>query len=115
MSFDESLPDVSAFPAALFSKMPGDTVYSIMKDRYNLEYDDILREGVEKMSSLREDTYNWGFREGREEGSKEKSVDVIVSLVIDKNWSIEEALDFLSVSNDMNDPIRAEVFRRLGC
>ena len=117
--YDESLPDVSAFPAALFSKMPDDAVHGIMKDRYNLEYDDVLREGVEKMSSLREDTYNWGFREGREEGreegSREKGVDVIVSLVIDKNWSIEEALDFLSVSNDMNDPIRAEVFRRLGC
>ena len=113
--YDESLPDVSAFPAALFSKMPGDTVYSIMKDRYNLEYDDILREGVEKMSSLREDTYNWGFREGKEEGSKERCIDVIVSLVTEKNWSIEEALDFLSVPNVPNDPIRAEVFKRLGC
>ena len=71
------------------------------------------------MSSLREDTYNWGYREGREEGrkegSKERCIDVIVSLVTDKNWSIEEALDFLSVPNVPNDPIRTEVLRRLGC
>ena len=65
------------------------------------------------MSSLREDTFNSGLRVGREEERK-RSIDVIITLVTEKNWSIEEAMDLFSVSDDMDDPIRAELFRRLG-
>ena len=69
------------------------------------------------MSSLREDTFNSGLRVGREEGRAEerkRCIDVIITLVTEKNWSIEEAMDLFSVSDDMDDPIRAELYRRLG-
>ena len=116
--YDDALPEVSAFPAALFSKLPDDAVHEIMKDRFNIEYDDVLREGVERMSSLREDTFNSGLRVGREEGRAEERdricIDAIMTLVTEKNWSIEEAMGLFSVSDDMDDPIRAELFRRLG-
>ena len=65
------------------------------------------------MSSLREDTFNSGLRVGREE-ERERCIDAIMTLVTEKNWSIEEAMDLFSVSDDMDDPIRAELFRRLG-
>ena len=70
------------------------------------------------MSSLREDTFNSGLRVGREEGRAEERericIDAIITLVTEKNWSIEEAMDLFSVSDDMDDPIRAELYRRLG-
>ena len=115
--YDESLPDVSAFPAALFSKMPGDLVYEIMKDRFNIEYDDVLREGVEKMSSLREDTYNRGFREGREEGREEGIIDslsdTLVLLMKEEGWSLEKALSLSSVPDSMREYVRKETLRKL--
>ena len=134
--YDEHLPDVSAFPAALFSKLPGNAVYEIMKDRFNIEYDDVLREGVEKMSSLRqdtynrgyrdgvekmsslrEDTYNRGYREGREEGREEGMIDslseTIVLLMKNEGWSIEKALSLSSVPDSMKESVRKEVLRRL--
>ena len=120
--YEESLPDVSAFPAALFSKMPGNVVYEIMKDRFNIEYDDVLREGVEKMSSLREDTYNWGFREGkeegREEGRQEGSVnslsDFLISYIKEKNIPVDEIINSPSIPEDLRELVRKEVYRKLG-
>ena len=118
MSFDDSLPDVSAFPAALFSKLPEDVVYEIIKDRFNIEYDDVLREGVEKMSSLREDTYNWGFREGKEEGRQEGSVnslsDFLISYIKEKNIPVDEIINSPSIPEDLRELVRKEVYRKLG-
>ena len=113
--YDDSLPDVSAFPAALFSKLPGDAVYDIMKDRFNIEYDDILREGVEKMSSLREDTYNWGFREGREEGSINSLSDFLVSYIKEKGIPVDEIINSPSIPDNLRESVRKEVYRKLGC
>ena len=90
-----------------------------MMDRFNIEYDDVLREGVERMSSLREDTYNRGFREGKEEGRLEGSIlsisDMILFLMKDRGWSVEEAIRNTPVPKDLIEPVRAEVNRRTGC
>ena len=92
-------------------------------DRFNIEYDDVLREGVEKLSSLREDTYNRGFREGKEEGKLEGKLegsilsisDMILFLMKDRGWSVEEAIRNTPVPKDLIEPVRAEVNRRTGC
>ena len=92
-------------------------------DRFNTEYDDVLREGVEKLSSLREDTYDRGFREGKEEGRLEGRLegfvlsisDMILYLMRDRGWSAEEAIRNIPVPKDLIEPVRAEVSRRTGC
>ena len=123
--YDKDLPDVSAFPAALFSKLPGDTVYDIMMDRFNIEYDDVLREGVERMSSLREDTYNRGFNDGQVDGierGREEGIDLgminslsdtVVALVKEEKWSLEKAISLSSIPDGLKESVRKEAVRKL--
>ena len=69
-----------------------------------------LYSGVEKMSSLREDTYNWGYREGVIQTYSE----IILSKLKEENCSIDEAIQSLYIPSDTIEKVKTEVNRKLG-
>ena len=96
-----------------------------MMDRFNIEYDDVLREGVERMSSLREDTYNRGFNDGQVDGierGREEGIDLgminslsdtVVALVKEEKWSLEKAISLSSIPDGLKESVRKEAVRKL--
>ena len=115
--YDSELPDVMAFPTALFSKMSKDERSEVMMDRFNIEFDDIISKEVDDMASIGEDTYDRGFddgiEKGIEKGIEDKSIDMIISLITEEGWDLDRAIAFVKVSDDRADHIRNEVLKRL--
>ena len=111
--YDSSLPDVSAFPAALFSEMNMNERQELMSQRFNITLSDILLREVDGMLSLGEDTYRHGLRVGREEGRAEgvaegiaeTKADLVIRLVRDRGWSLEDAFSFTEVPEDLRDTV----------
>ena len=127
-SYDDALPDASALPALLFNNMDDDEREGAIWDRFNIEYDDVLRKEVNDMASITQDSYDWGYdeglakgrAEGRAEGMAEGMAniisclsDTVISLTSDKGWPLDEALAFMKVSDDLKAPLEEEVRRRL--
>lgn len=111
--YDSSLPDVSAFPAALFSKMSVKERQELMSQKFNISLDDAMNREVDNMASMGEDTYKYGFSEGVKEGIKNNTIDSIVRLVKKKGMDISEAMSLMEVPEDMADEIQKEVMERL--
>ena len=115
--YDSSLPDVSAFPAALFSEMNMNERRELMSQRFNITLSDILLKEVDGMLSLGEDTYRHGLRVGREEGRAEgraegvaegiaeTKADLVIRLVRDKGWLLEDAFSFAGVPEDLRETV----------
>lgn len=111
--YDSSLPDVSAFPAALFSEMDMSERQELMSQRFNITLSDILLKEVDGMFSLGEDTYRHGLRVGREEGRAEgvaegiaeTKADLVIRLVRDKGWLLEDAFSFAEVPEDLRKTV----------
>ena len=119
-SYDDSLPDESAFPAALFSQMNEEERHDVMKDRFNIEFDDFLDREVNRMASLGEDTYNHGFREGKAEGRAESDIiaieaatQTIIRLVKDERWPLDKAMSTVVIPDELKEKVETEVRKRL--
>ena len=61
------------------------------------------------MFSLGEDTYRHGLRvgreEGRAEGMAETKADLVIRLVRDKGWLLEDAFSFAEVPEDLRETV----------
>lgn len=111
--YDSNLPDISAFPAALFSMMTSDERRDLMMDRFNIELDDVLNRGVGELASIGQDTWNKGYREGREESIKGYS-ETAAFLVREKGFTLEEAIQSIQSPPGMKPRIEEETRRILG-
>ena len=69
------------------------------------------------MTSIRQDVYEWGFDDGKDEGiikgKIENSIDIAVRLVEERNWSPEETIYFIEIPNGHHDYVAEEVNKRL--
>ena len=119
-SYDDSLPDASAFPAAVFKLIEGKEQQSKAEDRFKISFDDLIAREVIGTSSVGMDAYNHGFREGKAEGKAETeataievAVSTILQLVNDEDWSLEKALSLPMVSADIRDRVEEAVRKQL--
>ena len=110
--YDSSLPDPMAFVSILF-KLPEDERNIVMKDRFNIEIDDVLNRELREMASIWQDNYDKGFdqgmEKGMEKGMEEKLFEIVSSLVKEKGWSIEEALSLSSDSEEVKESVRRRI------
>ena len=115
-SYDSSLIDQLAFSTILF-KSPVDERDSLMKKKFNIEVDDILRKELDEMASIREDTYNYGFDQGMEKGIQQGMGDTLFEMTLflirDEGWPIEKALSISSASEELKDSVRKKVAEQL--
>ena len=115
--YSDSLPDVSAFPAVLFSRMERSERQSVMKDRFKIELDDDMTEEVYRMTTLSEDLMDTVYTEGRlkghEEGRIEAHVNTVIKLIDRRGLSLEEALSMIDASDEELSFIESEVRKRL--
>ena len=81
----------------------------LMQDRFNITLDDFLKEEVNTMASLGEDTYRHGMRIGREEGRTDEKVEFIVRLVTEEGWSVDKAMRFAKIADDNREVIEERV------
>ena len=114
--YDSTLPDSVAFPSVLF-KLPEDERYNVMKDRFNIEIDDLLSRELKDMEGIGQDNYDRGYdqgiqqgiQQGKEEGREEELFAMTMSLVKEKGWTVEEALSISSASEGIKDSVRKRV------
>ena len=107
--YDGNLPDVSAFPAALFLKGSLEERRGLIEEKYLFSVDDALNRGLESLASIGEDTYNKIFREGIEESS----VNTAVYLISKEGWTLEKALSVIDIPDGRRDYVIGEIGRRL--
>ena len=60
------------------------------------------------MASLSQDTFDKGFDQGKEEGLL-----MAVSSLLNRGWSLDEALSVMEVSEDVRDSIRKRISEQL--
>jgi len=114
--YDSTLPDPMAFPSALF-KLPEGERNIVMKDRFNIEIDDLLNKELKDMEGIGQDSYDWGYDEGIQQGiqkgiqqgKEEELFAMTMSLVKEKGWTIEEALSISSASEGIKDSVRKRI------
>lgn len=122
--YDSNLPEESAFPAALFSNMDDDERQNVMKNRFNIEYDDSLIEEVRNVASLDEEAFNCGLSEGIEKGieiglekGQDKWIDTVSDSVVhlckEEGWTQDKAIALFNISDDDRSRIEAEVKRKM--
>ena len=107
--YEEGLPDSMAFAAVLFSHMSDMKRREIMKDRFNIEFDDILHKGVDDMAGIGQDTFDKGFDRGYEKAE----VDFIVTLVSKKGLDLDSAMKMIEIPDDKVGFVRNEALKRL--
>ena len=106
-SYDNSLSDPLAFTTILF-KLPVDERDSLMKQKYNIVVDDILRKELDEMVSVWEDTYDYGFDEGYNKCLDDIIVDYsdrVRSKMIETGSSLEEVVSTLSIPDIIRKPL----------
>ena len=106
-----SVPDPMAFPSILF-KLPTDARNTLMKDRFNIEADNLLSRELDEMASLTQDTFDKGFDKGFDQG-KEEGLFIAVSSLVNSGWSLDEALSLMEAPEDVKDSIRKRVSEQL--
>jgi len=119
--YSEGLPDISAFPAVLFSRMGPFERQNLLKNRFKIDLDDNILEEVNRMPTLSEDAINgryWKGRiegriEGREEGLIEATVKFTIYLVNEKGLSLDEAISISPISDSDRSTVEAEVRKEL--
>ena len=111
--YDSSLPDVTAFPAVLFSRMSIDERQELMSEKFNISLNDAMNREVDNMASMGEDAFNYGFREGVKEGIKKEKIDMIVRLIKMNGNTMNEAMSIVDVPENMAEEIEKEVRKRL--
>ena len=111
--YDSTLPDVSAFPAALFSKMEDDERQNLMKDRFNIRLDEFISREVKEMASIGQDTYNWGFSEGSEKGQVITAAKIVINLICQEGWTLDKALAVADLDESIRPLVEEEVRKNL--
>lgn len=66
------------------------------------------------MASIGEDTYNWGYSEGKEDERKELTAQFVVKLINSCGWTIQEAFTNLDISEDIRSEVEDKVRAELG-
>ena len=70
------------------------------------------------MASLGEDTYRHGIRigkaEGLAEGRAEAKASIIIRLVSEEGWSVDRAMEFAEITDDIRDVVEKKVKAALG-
>ena len=107
--YDSSIPDDSAFPAILLSEMSMDERQELMENKFNIRLDDSLKQEVDSMASLGEDTYRHGVRVGKAEGRTDEKADTIIRLVKEEGWSLEKAMEFAKVTDNIRSAVEERV------
>ncbi len=115
--YSDNLPDISAFPAALFSRMGRSERKSLIKNRFKIEFDDDIIEEVNRVTTYSEDLMDASYREGRiqgreegrEEGRIEFAVKTVIKMVNEKGLSLDEAMSMVAVSDSDRLAVEAEV------
>lgn len=126
--YDESLPDIAAFPAALFSRMGDEKRKDVIRDRFNISLgDDVV--GRLRDMTLDEDFQNVfrregieiGYQKGTEEGIQigyqkgevASTVRAILFISKEMNTSAEEVLSTYPIPDQYREAVEAEVRKRL--
>ena len=107
--YDSTLPDVTAFPAALFSKMGMEERQELMMNKFNIALNDVINREVENMTTLDEDRINYGFRMGQ---TAEK-IDTVIRLIKEENWPVEKAMSFANIPEDMRGDVERKIREQL--
>lgn len=118
----DNLPDVMAFVSILFSHMSYEDRKTIMKDRFNIVLDDILSRRIDDMASIGQDTYDKGYDKGYDSGYDkgydsglvESTSSMVARLVVEKNWSFEDAIEFSDVPAELRESVESEARKKLG-
>ena len=127
--YSESLPDVSAFPAVLFSPMKNKTRLTELGDRFNIHPDNKLMKKLREMTTLDQQRYNSGYRDGKNVGFTEgkdvgftegkayqavqTSADLILQIIRNTGKTVEEVFAEYSFSTEYRPEIESEVRKRL--
>ena len=61
------------------------------------------------MASLGEDTYRHGVRVGKAEGRTDEKADTIIRLVKEEGWSLEKAMEFAKVTDNIRSAVEERV------
>ena len=101
----------------MFSKEIDEERHNLIENRFNIVLNDSIVEEVNRLTSIRQDVYEWGFDDGKDEGiikgKIEKSIDIAVRLVKEEGWSKEKALSFIKIPEEHQDLIEKEFYKRL--
>lgn len=100
----------------MFSKMDMDDRRKLVKDRFKIELDNNELERLEEMSTLGQDKYNHGYREGKAEGIEigiDMAVNSIISYVKDTGISVDEAISRSQIPDEYRSEVEKEVRNKL--
>ena len=65
------------------------------------------------MSTIGQDSYDWGFTEGKAEGILESASNTVVSLVQNEGWALEKAMSVTGIPDELKGRLEEEVGKRL--
>lgn len=125
---DDTSIDVLDMLRTVFGRIPKDDKRRLMRDKFNIEIDNVLMESVDRVSFIYEDGYGRGFAEGIAEGEtrgiargrseeRERHIQTYVDTVLkiaERVGSVEEALSIVRIPDDCIDEVRTEVRGRCG-
>lgn len=80
-----------------------------MMNKLNITLNDVINREVENMTTLDEDRINYGYRMGQ---TAEK-IDTIIRLIKEENWSVEKAMSFANIPEDMREDVERKVREQL--
>ena len=92
----------------------------VMGERFNISLDDDIMRRLNGMTTLDEEAYEDGFRNGRAEGKAQvraETVEMIADLILvvikDTNGSIEDVLSHFPIREDFRPEVEAKIRERL--